>query len=75
MTKKPRVRRFMESQHVNGSKRLLQSACQYFCHIFWSLWKEISSKGSVLDVPEILRLLINILTADDKYSHSAKASL
>ena len=37
MSKKPRVKTFMESQHVNGSKRLLKSARQYFRHIFSSL--------------------------------------
>ena len=75
MPKKALVRTFMESQHVSTSKRLLKSAHQYFCHIFWSLWKEISSKGSVLLVSEILRLLINILATYDKYSLLAKASL
>ena len=75
MPKKARVRTFMESQHVKGSKCLLKSARLYFCHIFWSLWKEITSKDSVLLVSEILRLLINISTTDDKYSLSAKASL
>ena len=75
MPKKARVRTFMERQHVKGSKRLLKSARQYFCDSFWSLWKEISSKGSVLVVSEILRLLIKILTIDDKYSLSAKVTL
>ena len=46
-----------------------------FVIFFLSLWKEISSKGSVLVVSEILRLLISILTTDDKYSLSARASL
>ena len=70
MPKKARVRTFIESQHVKGPKRLLKSARQYFCDILWSLWKEMSSKGSVLVVSEILRLFINILTPDDKYSLS-----
>ena len=30
MTKKPRVRKFMGSEHVKGSKTLLKSARQYF---------------------------------------------
>ena len=33
MPKKPRVRTLMDSQHVNGSQKLLKSARQYFCHI------------------------------------------
>ena len=75
MPKKIRVRNLMDSQHVNVSERLLKSARQYFCHIFWSLWKKISSKNSVLVVSEILRLFVNILTPDDKYSLSVKASV
>ena len=73
MPKKPRVRTLMDSQHVKGSERLLKSAHQYFCHIFWSLSKEISCKPSVLVVSEILPLCVNILTQDEKYSLSVKA--
>ena len=75
MPKKPRVRTLKESQHVKGSEKLLKSARQNFCHIFWSLWKEISSKNSVLVVSEILRLFFNILTPNDKYSLSVKAGV
>ena len=75
MPKKPRVTTLMDSQRVKGSERFLQSAQQYPCHNFWSLWKEISSKDSVLIVSEILRLFVNILTPDDKYSVPVKASL
>ena len=35
----------------------------------------MSSKTSVLVVSEILRLFVNILTPDDKYSLSVKASV
>ena len=37
--------------------------------------KKISSKNSVLVVSEMLRLFVNILTPDDKYSLSLKASV
>ena len=75
MPKKIPVRNLMESQHVKVSERLFKSARQYFCHIFWSLWEEISSKNSVLVVSETLSLFVNILTPDDKYSLSVKASV
>ena len=75
MPKKPRVRTLMDSQHVKGSKTLLKSARKYFCHIFWSFRKKISSKNSVLVVSEILRLFVNILTLDEKYRLSVKASV
>ena len=75
MLKMSCVRKLMGSQKVKGTKTLLKSARQYFCHIFWSLWKKISSKNSFLEVSEILRLFVNILTPDDKYSLSVKASV
>ena len=75
MPKKPHVRILMDTQQVKGSEKLLKSARQYFCHIFLSLWKEISSKNSVLVDSEILRLFVNILTPDEKYSLSVKASV
>ena len=72
MPKKPRLRTLMDSQHVKGSETLHKSAQQYFCHIFWSLWKKISSKNSVLVVSENFRLFVNILKPDDKYFLSVK---
>ena len=75
MPTRSRMRTLIDSQHVKGSDTLHKSARQYFSHIFWSLWKKISSKNSVLVVSEILRLFVNILTPDDKYSLSVKASV
>ena len=74
MDKKLCVRTRMDSEHVKSSERLLKSTRQYFFQIFWSLWKTISSKNSAVVVSEILRLFINILTPDDKYSLSVKTS-
>ena len=65
----------MDSQYVKGSERLLKSAMQYLCQTFWSLWNGISSKISALVVYEILTLFVNILTHNDKYSLSVKASV
>ena len=75
MAKKRLVRTRMDSQHVKGFERLLKSARQYFCQSFSSLWKGMTSANSVLVVSEILRLFVNILTPNDKYSLSVKASL
>ena len=75
MPKKLRVRTLMDSQHVKRYERLLKSARQYFCHTFWSLWNEISWENSFLVVAEILRLFFNILTPDEKYCLSVKASV
>ena len=65
----------MDSQHVKGTETLLKSARQYFSYIFWSLSKKISPKNCFLEVSEILRLFVNILTPDDKYILSVKASV
>ena len=72
MLKKSSIRTLMDSQHVEASKTLHKSSLQYICHIFWSLWKQISSKNSFLVVSETLRLFINTFTLDDKYSLSVK---
>ena len=75
MPKKPRVRTLMEVQHFKESETLLKSAWHYFCYFFCSLWKKIIQKNSFLEVSEILRLFVNILPPEDKYSLSVKASV
>ena len=75
MPKKPRVTTLMDIQHVKGSERLLKSGWHFFGQIFSSLWKKINSKGSVLVVFEILTHFLNILTPEDNYFLSVKASV
>ena len=75
MVKKPRVGTLMDSQHVKGSKTLLNYARQLFCHIAWSLWNKISSKNFVLVVSQTFRLFFYILTPDEKSSLSVKVNV
>ena len=75
MPKNPSVGTLMGRQYVKGSEALLKSPPQLLCEIFWSLWKNFSSKNSVLVASEILRLFVNILTPNDKYSLSVKVSV
>ena len=75
MPKKPSVRTFMDSEYVKRSETLYKSWRQHFRHIFWSLWKKISSENSVFGVSEIFRLFVNILTPADKSSLSVKVSV
>ena len=75
MPKKLRVRTFIDSQHGKRSETLLNSVRQYFCYIFWSLSKKISSKTSFLEVSEILRLFLTIVTPNNEYILSIKASV
>ena len=60
---------------LKGPKHCLNLDGSIFVIFFDHSEKKISSKNSVLLVPETLRLLVNILTPDDKYSLSVKASV
>ena len=62
------VRTLIDSQHVKLKETVLS-------YIFWSLGKKITSKNSFLEVFKLLGLFVNILTPDDKYSLSVKASV
>ena len=75
MRKKPCVKTLMDSQHFKESETLLKSARMYFCDIFLSFWKKLSSKNSFLEVSEVLRLFVNILPTDEKYSRLVEASV
>ena len=75
MPKKPRVRTLMQVQHFKESETLLKSAGHYFIYVFGSLWKKIIQKNVFLKVSEILRLFLHILTPDEKYSLSLRASV
>ena len=75
MPKEPCIRTLIESQHVKGSETLLKSRRKYFLITFDHSEEKFGSRNSVSLVSEILRLLVNILTPDDKYSLSVKASV
>ena len=47
---------------------LLKSERQQLYHIYWSLWRQFSWKKSLIVICKILRLIVNKLAADDKYS-------
>ena len=59
---------------LNGLKHCLNLDRSIF-DIFVDQSEKVSLKNSVLVVYEILTLLVNILTPDDKYSLSVKASV
>ena len=65
----------MDCQHVKGSETLLKSERQCFCDIFWSLSKKISPINAFLEVFEILRLFVSVVTPDNKYMVAVKASV
>ena len=65
----------MDSQYVKGSETLLKSSRQCFSDIFWSLSEKISPFNSFLEVSEILRLFVSILTTENKYILSVKGNV
>ena len=75
MLKKPRIRTLIDSEHVKGSETLLRFARQCFGDIFRSLSRKIRPINAVLEVYEIIRLFVSIVTTDGKYILSVKASV
>ena len=45
----------------------MKSAWEYFNHIFWSVWGEMTWKLSPLLNFKILGVFVNTLTADENY--------
>ena len=67
MSKKSRFREPFDKQHGKRAQALLKSASQHLYHIHWSLPSQLSWKKSLLLTCQILGLLVDTLTADDKY--------
>ena len=65
--KKSRFRKPFDKQHVRRAQTLSQSWRQHLYHIFWSLWRYLSLKRSLLVLCKNLRLFVNSMTANDKY--------
>ena len=58
------------NERVNGSQTLLKSARNHYYPLLSSIRGKLSYKRSPAVWCEILRLFVNALTADDKYSGS-----
>ena len=56
------------NQRVNGFQTLLKSARQHYYPIFPRIWDILRWQKSALVWSEILRLFVNTLTVDNKYS-------
>ena len=68
MSKKSRFRGPFDQQHVKWDQTVLISKLHQFYHIYWSLWRHLSPKKSFLLIGKISRLVLNTLTASQKYS-------
>ena len=65
MPKKSLFKRSFEMQHGKCAQTLLKCQGQLLYHIYWSLWRQLTCKKSVLVT---CRLFPNTLSADGKYS-------
>ena len=67
-SKKSRLRGSFEKQHGKCAQTLLKCQGQLLGWIYWSLWRPLSYKKSLLVICKISRLFPNTLSADGKYS-------
>ena len=67
MFKRSRFRRPFNKRHGKWSETLLKSDGQHLYHIYWSLWRELSRKKSLLVMCKILGMFVTTLTTDDKH--------
>ena len=75
MSKKSCFRTPFANEGVNGFKTLLKSARHHYYPLFLLVRGKLSWKKSPSLWYEILRLFVNALTADDKYSGSNMRNL
>ena len=68
MPKKSNFKESFEKQHGKCAQTLLKFAWQHLYHIYWSLWRQLTCKKSLLVICKISRLFPNTLSADGKYS-------
>ena len=68
MPKKYRLKGSFKKQHGKCAQTLLKCQGQLLYHIYWSLWRQLSYKKSLLVILKISRLFSNTLSADGKYS-------
>ena len=68
MPKKSSFKGSFGKQHGKRDQTLLKFAWQHLYRIYWSLWRILTCKKSLLMTYKISRLVPNTLSAYDKYS-------
>ena len=68
MPKKSRFKGSLGKQHGKRAQTFLKFPWQQVYHIYWSLWRQLTFKKSLLVTCKIWRLFVNTLSADGKYS-------
>ena len=67
MSKKSPFRGHFGEQHGERQQALLKSTPHHLLHSYWSLWRRLGQKKSLLMTCKVLKLFVNTLTAHDKY--------
>ena len=68
MSKKSRFKGSFGKQHGKRTQRLLKFGSQRLYQIYWSLWRQMTCKKSLLVICKISRLFPNTLSGNGKYS-------
>ena len=68
ISKKSTFRAPFEKQHVKGDQTLSKFERHHLYHIYWSLWRLLSWKKSLVVTCKVLRMFIHILTTNEKSS-------
>ena len=68
ISKNSRCRGPLDKQHPKAYQPLFKCERHHIYHIYWSLWRQLSWRKSLLVICKVLSNFVNIWTADDKYS-------
>ena len=68
ISKKTRFREPFERQNGKGTSSLLKFERQHLHQIYWSMWRQLTYKKSLLVIYKIFRMFVNTLSADGQYS-------
>ena len=68
ISKESRLKGSFGKQHGKRTQTLLKFTWQDLCHIYWSLWTQLTLKKSLLVRRKISWLFRNTLSVDGKYS-------
>ena len=68
MSKKSCFKGSFGKQHGKGAQTLFKFEWKHLYNIYWSLWRQLTSKKSLLVICKISRLFPNTLSGDGKYS-------
>ena len=68
MSIKSRFKRSFKKQHPKCAQTLFKFPWHNLYHIYWSLWRQLTFKNSLLVICKISRLFPNTLSTDGKYS-------